>query len=214
MSVEIRKLHKRLGARQVLAGVDLMIAPSEVVVILGQNGSGKSTLLRLIAGILEPDYGQIVIAGSPVQGGGVAARQQIGYVPDTSDPLPDLLVAELCALVCSLKQAPAPGAGLMTQLGVTPYFHQRLGTLSFGQRKRACLLCALIGDPALLVLDEPSNGIDPEGIAMILSVLAEHLQRGGSAIVSTNDAPFAAALAGRQLRLQDGVLIGVSGPAT
>ena len=214
MSVEIRKLHKRFGTRQVLCGVDLTIAPSEVVVILGQNGSGKSTLLRLVAGILEPDSGKIFISGNSVEGGGVLARRQIGYVPDTSDPLPDLLVAELCALVCSLKQAPAPSASLIEQIGVASYFHQRLGTLSFGQRKRACLLCAMIGEPALLVLDEPSNGIDPDGLVMILSVIAAHLQRGGAAIVSTNDAPFAAALAGRQLRLQDGVLIGVSGPAT
>lgn len=206
MSAEIRKLHKRLGSRPVLIGVDLKIAPSEVVVVLGPNGSGKSTLLRLIAGILEPDSGQVVISGSPIHGGGVAARRLIGYVPDASDPLPDLLVAELCTLVCSLKRAPAPSASLIEQLGVSSYFHQRLGTLSFGQRKRACLLCALIGDPELLILDEPSNGIDPEGVTMILSVIAEQVRRGRSVIASTNDEPFAEALAGRQVRLQDGVL--------
>jgi ABC-type multidrug transport system ATPase subunit len=112
MSVEIRKLHKRLGARQVLCGVDLTIAPSEVVVILGQNGSGKSTSAAgSVAGILEPDS-RTDLSSLAVLFRGVAslARQQIGYVPDTSDPLPDLLVAELCALVCSLKQAPAPSA--------------------------------------------------------------------------------------------------------
>lgn len=207
MSIELENLHKRLGDREVLRGVSLSIASGAVIVILGPNGSGKSTLLRLLAGIWEPDEGQIRIHGSTLSHGGTAARALLGYVPDTSDPLPDLLVAELCSLVCALKQAPLPSIEQQQQLGVHTYWNQRLGTLSFGQRKRACLLAALIGNPKLLILDEPSNGIDPEGTAMIRDVLQQQRQNGTAIVVSTNDLPFATALAGRMFRIQEGLLI-------
>lgn len=207
MSIELTNLHKRLGDREVLRGVSLSIASGDVVVILGPNGSGKSTLLKILAGIWEPDAGHVRIHGSDLADGGVAARAQLGYVPDTSDPLPLLLVAELCSLVSALKQAPLPSLAQQQQLGVHSFWNQRLETLSFGQRKRACLLAALIGHPKLLILDEPSNGIDPDGIAMICDVIAEQRRSGTAVVVSTNDQPFAASLAGRMVRIQEGVLV-------
>lgn len=207
MSIELTNIHKRLGDCEVLRGVSLSIPSGQVVVILGPNGSGKSTLLKIVAGIWEPDQGQVRIHGSDLSNGGTAARALLGYVPDTSDPLPELLVSELCSLVSALKQAPLPSIAQQQQLGVHSYWHQKMGTLSFGQRKRACLLAALIGNPKLLILDEPSNGIDPEGIAMIGDVIATQRQRGTAIIVSTNDQPFAASLAGRPLHISEGVLI-------
>lgn len=204
MTLAIVALKKRLGRRQILDGIDLTCAPGEAVVVLGQNGSGKSTLLRLVAGILEPDSGRILVDGVELGGGGTAARRKLGYVPDSTDPLPDLLVAELCALVSSLKQAPGPPPSLAAELGVTPFLHQRLGTLSFGQRKRACLLFALIGAPQLLILDEPTNGLDPEGVALIEALVAKRRRDGAATLIATNDRPFAEALGGAAHRLSNG----------
>ncbi|MBL9043499.1 MAG: ABC transporter ATP-binding protein [Myxococcales bacterium] len=206
MRLSVQAVHKQLGTRPILRGVSFTMAADEVVVILGENGSGKSTLLQLVAGILEPDAGQIRMDGDSLTGGAVAARRKLGYVPDSASPLPDLLVAELCALVCSLKQAPPPHRTLYEQLGVAPYLQQRLGTLSFGQRKRACLLAALIGNPSLLLLDEPSNGLDPEGVQLITSLIAERRRQGLATLLSSNDPPFANALHGNHYRIQDGLL--------
>lgn len=209
MNLTIRSLKKRLGKRWILDGVELAMAPADALLVLGHNGSGKSTLLRLVAGITEPDAGQVLIDGDEVNASAIA-RRKLGYVPDNNDPLPDLLVAELCALVCSLKQAPPPPAALVAELGVTPFFHQRLATLSFGQRKRACLLAALIGDPQLLILDEPTNGLDPEGVNLMIDMVARRQRAQLSTLIATNDAPFAEALAGREYRLRDGRLIETS----
>jgi len=208
-TLEVVGLDKRLGGRPVLRGIDLRCGPGGVVVILGENGAGKSTLLRLLAGILEPDRGQIVIAGAPLAGGGVAARRALGYVPDAAEPFPELLVEELLGLCAALRQAPPPTAALVERLGVVPFLGQRTGTLSFGQRKRAYLRGALIGDPWLLILDEPTNGLDPGGVALLHELLGERRERGQATLIATNDRPFALACAGALLRLADGQL----GPA-
>jgi len=207
MRLAIHNLDKRLGTREVLRGISLSMQADEVLVILGPNGSGKSTLLRLVAGIWEPDGGRIEVDGNPLSDGRLQARRLLGYVPDSADPLPDLLVEELISLVSKLKQAPLPAPALIDQLGVTPYLGQRLGSLSFGQRKRACLLSALIGNPVLLLLDEPSNGLDPEGVAMVIELIKSRKQEGLATLLATNDKPFAAGLPGRCLRIESGQLI-------
>ena len=204
MSIELENLHKRLGDREVLRGVSLSIASGAVIVILGPNGSGKSTLLRLLAGIWEPDEGQIRIHGSTLSHGGTAARALLGYVPDTSDPLPDLLVAELCSLVCALKQAPLPSVEQQQQLGVHTYWNQRLGTLSFGQRKRACLLAALIGNPKLLILDEPTAALTERESEALLSLLSELRREGQSILYISHRLDEVMAIADHITVLRDG----------
>ena len=133
-------------------------------------------------------------------------RRHVGYVPEISCPLPHLTVKELVHLVAALKGTSFPPAALVARLGVDGFLDQTLSTLSQGQRRRACLLAALVGEPWLLVLDEPTNGLNPEGHAMLVAVLREHIQDGGALVVATHDLPFAAALSGRQLRLVDGRL--------
>lgn len=207
MRVLIRDVGKHLGPQLILHGVSLSVGDSEVVVILGPNGSGKSTLLRLVAGIWEPDQGDILIDGNPLRRGQVKARRLLGYVPDSSDPLPDLLVTEFVSLVARLKDAPLPPPELVERVGVTPYLCQRLGSLSFGQRKRACLLAALIGDPVLLLLDEPSNGLDPRGVQMVIDLIRDRRAQGLATLLSTNDEQFGAALDATCLRIEQGHLV-------
>ncbi len=207
MRVVVREVEKHLGAQRILSEVSLSVRADEVVVVLGPNGSGKSTLLKLVAGIWEPDGGDILIDGKPLRQGQVESRRRLGYVPDSADPLPDLLVCEFVSLVTRLKDAPSPSPALTDRLGVTPYLQQRLGSLSFGQRKRACLLAALIGDPVLLLLDEPSNGLDPAGIKMVIELIRSRRESGLATILSTNDEPFAAALDATCLRIENGHLV-------
>ena len=131
-------------------------------------------------------------------------------MPDATEPLPEILVGEFVALVSALQQAPPPPPELAERLSVRELWTQRLSTLSFGQRKRACVLAAHVGDPWLLVLDEPTNGLDPAGSVLMQSLLTARAAAGKATILATNDAPFAAALAtvsgGRQLVLGGGRL--------
>lgn len=210
MNLVVRALCKRLAARRVLRDIELACSDGDLVVIVGENGSGKSTLLRVLAGIFEPDTGQVLLDGIELRGGGGLARRHVAYVPDASDPLPDLTVREFLALVAALKGAPLPSSAQYDRLHVSATVEQRMGSLSFGQRKRVCLLAAQIGDPWLWLLDEPTNGIDPEGVQLIHALLVERQQRRESTILATNDRPFVAALvtsqSARVLRLCDGAL--------
>jgi ABC-type multidrug transport system ATPase subunit len=208
MNLIVSDLRKRLGGRQILDGAELRCGPGEIAVLRGPNGTGKSTLLRLICGILVPDSGRISLGPHRLDGDGAAGRRHIGYVPDASEPLPELLVEEFLTLVRSLKQAPPePGtAALLDRLGVSSLLRRRLTALSFGQRKRVCLAAALLGDPHLLLCDEPSDGLDPDGIAAVLGILRERSGRGLAAVLTTNDTAFAIAVGGTAYRLREGRL--------
>jgi ABC-type multidrug transport system ATPase subunit len=205
----VDQIHRRYGSRRVLDGVSASCAPGETLVVVGENGSGKSTLLSIVAGLIEPNAGQVILLGKPITAGAVAGRRHLGYLPDAPDAFPDLAVAELLALSLSLKRAAPPAPGLESwtaRLGLSANLQQRLDTLSFGQRKRAFLLSALIGDPWLLILDEPSNGLDPGGVALVLDIVAERRSAGQATLVASNDASFVMALGGTVLRLAAGRL--------
>jgi len=204
--LEMIGVRKRLGTRIVLAAIDLRCAPGEVTLLLGENGAGKSTLLRIAAGLVEPNRGTVRVAGATLTGGAAAGRRALGYAPDTADAFPELGVRELLTLVAALKQAPPPSPELCARLGLTQVMDQRMRTLSFGQVKRTYLAAVTIGAPKLWVLDEPSNGLDPEGGALVATLLREHAAAGGSALVATNDARFVALCPGRLVRLVDGAL--------
>jgi ABC-type multidrug transport system ATPase subunit len=207
--LEMTGIRKRLGGRWILDGVALACGAGGMALVLGENGAGKSTLLRIAAGIVVPDAGRVTVGGASIVEGGVMGRAQLGYAPDTADAFPELSVRELIALVVALRRAPAPSEALRERLGLTPIWDQRLRTLSFGQVKRSYLLAAMVGSPALLILDEPSNGLDPAGAAMLAALLRERAEAGGAALVATNDAGFAASLGGSRQQLVGGQLLPV-----
>ncbi len=197
MTLSVRSLRVRLDGRPVLRGVSLELEPGQVLAVVGPNGSGKTTLLRTVAGVLAPDEGSVTIKGEPLR----RARRHLGYVPEGADPPPHLTVAELEALVASVRRAPPLSHALRERLGVTAYRDQRIGSLSLGQRRRACLAAALVGDPWLLVLDEPTNGLDPSGVGDLAALLGERRDAGHGALISTHDLAFADILGARRLEL-------------
>ena len=163
----------------------------------GEVGLGDQALALEQAG----DAGVGAAVGGVALEGGAQARAGLAYVPDTADAFPELSVRELIDLVAALRGVSAPPEALRERLGLTAVWHQRLATLSFGQVKRTYLLAALTGSPPLLILDEPSNGLDPEGAAMLAALLHERAAAGAGAVVATNDAGFAASLGGTRHRL-------------
>jgi ABC-2 type transport system ATP-binding protein len=196
VSLRVRDLGKRLGGRWVLRRLSFTV-DAGVAAILGANGAGKTTLLRLIAGVLEPDEGQVFLRDRPV----ARARAEVGYVPEAADPPLHLTVAELLALVAALRRAPPLAGAVAASLGVDALAGQRLGSLSLGQRRRACVAAALVGAPWLLLLDEPTNGLDAAGAALLVRLVADHVAGGGCAVVATHDLAFADAVAARRIEL-------------
>lgn len=175
--VEARGIHKSLGRRAVLRGFDLCLERGERVVILGENGCGKSTLLYIVAAVLEPDAGSVI------------APQSLGFAPEKPDIPEHLRVGEWLDIVASLKGLLSVGT---LPFGVDTLTEQRVSALSLGQRQRVSLASAWLGDPELLVLDEPTNGLDAATQAEVTCRLA-----ATSALIATHDRHFAAAIATR-----------------
>jgi ABC-type multidrug transport system ATPase subunit len=204
-SLVVRDVSKRLGGRDVLSTVSLTCAGGQTCTIIGANGSGKSTLLRIVVGLVEPDRGTVEIGGLSAHGSTGTAQRQLGYLPDATDVLPELSVGELVALVQTFKRPrsdeAAAFATLRARLGLDPIWRQRLATLSFGQRKRALLLAALVGGPPLLVLDEPTNGMDGDGSELVASLIDERRRAGLATVLATNDRGLAQSLNARRFEL-------------
>jgi len=212
----IANISKTLNRRRVLTGVHLTCGPAEICVVLGPNGAGKSTLLRIVCGLMEADHGTVEICGNSLTDAEVSAKACLGYVPDATDALPDLLASEFVAFVSAMKarpggKRPKPDDSLLERLDVLPFWRHRIGALSFGQKKRVCLAAALCGNPTLLVMDEPTSGLDPSGIALIKSLITERQHANQCTLLSTNDLQFAQSIGGKQYRLIDGKLIRIPG---
>jgi ABC-2 type transport system ATP-binding protein len=173
MSVlKARGIRKSFGRRRVLAGLNLEVAPGELVAIVGENGTGKTTLLRILAGDLRPDAGEIAVAGRP------------GYCPQT------VVLDEALTVDQHVRYFQAAyGIGslvraeeLIVRLGFTACRGQRAGTLSGGTRQKLSLTLALMHDPPLLLLDEPYQGFDWQTYLAFWD-LAGELRAAGTAIV-------------------------------
>jgi len=196
----VDSLGVKRGGRRVLEGASLVAAAGDVVGIVGSNGSGKTTLLAAVAGVLAPDRGAVTIAGASVWGPDrerVASRRQLGYVPEGADPPGHLTCDELLALVAAVKGAPPLGADLRASLDLGALGRVRIDRMSLGQRRRTCLAAALIGEPRLLVLDEPDNGLDAVGIDTLVAILGERSAAGAAALVASHDAHFLARIQAR-----------------
>jgi len=209
--LKVTEVSKVLGSRRVLDRVNLALGRGEIGVVLGENGAGKSTLLRIVAGVLALDRGDVEVDGVSLSRDEVKVKAKVGYVPDATEALPELLVREFIDLVWRLKRAIIPNAQppsetLIARLGLSHVWRQSVATLSFGQRKRMCLLAALCGDPALLILDEPSNGLDAEGAALMAEIIGERCTEDRATLFSTNDVAFAAKVGGARYRIASGTL--------
>lgn len=199
---------KRYGPRPILRAVDLAVAPRETVALLGPNGSGKTTLLRIAATIARPDAGRVVVGGVDARRFGELARARLAYAPQNAPVYAELTVAEHLAWWGRLRGARVERADVeraLADAGLARMSRERGVALSRGQRQRLVLAMSFLGDPPLLLLDEPFTGLDGEGQEWLEARLAA--RRGSTAtLVAWHDADAARRLADRRLRLADGRL--------
>lgn len=173
--LHVRDVHARYGKREILRGVSLQVRAGEWFCLLGPNGVGKSTLLHCIAGRLSPSSGQVLICGNAIDTQTAAAKHQLGYAC-APEQLPGLLTGRQCLEVyANAKGLPSVDADVLTlaeHLQFTRYLDHFVDTYSLGTRQKLCILLALLGEPALIVLDEAFNGLDPASAL----VVKRHLQ--------------------------------------
>lgn len=183
--IEARGLAKRFGARRVLVDVTCDIPSGAVTAVIGPNGAGKTTFNKCLVGLVRPDVGTLTLAGRPLIDN-VAARAAIGYMPQLPRFPDNLTGAELLGLLRSLRGPSTPQDDTLLQaLDVAPLLHQAVRLMSGGQRQRLNAALAFLFAPQVLVLDEPTAGLDPRS-ASILKAHVRRLRDLGVAVLITS----------------------------
>ncbi|MFZ9500476.1 MAG: ABC transporter ATP-binding protein [Beijerinckiaceae bacterium] len=164
--VETRALVKKFGAFTAVDGISFSVGRGEVVGFLGPNGAGKSTTMKIVAGFLEPTSGASFVAGHDSQEDPIAARQRLGYLPEGAPAYPDMTVGAFLEFVAAMRGLSAPQARerlaeLVERIDLAEVWSRRIEALSKGFKRRVGIAQALVHDPDVLILDEPTDGLDP-----------------------------------------------------
>ena len=177
MSLSIQQLTKYYGQQAALNNVSFELHAGEIAGFLGPNGAGKSTLMKIVTGYISADAGTVSVCGEKVTETGLKTRRMIGYLPEHNPLYPDLYVKEYLQFVAGMyhlgKQSKSRVDEMIERTGLTNEYKKRIGQLSKGYRQRVGLAQALIHDPKVLILDEPTTGLDPNQLEEIRNLIIE-----------------------------------------
>ncbi|MFF4403135.1 ABC transporter ATP-binding protein [Streptomyces sp. NPDC001262] len=214
-AIEIRSLTKRYGRTTGVEGIDIAVAAGEVFGFLGPNGAGKTTTIRCLVGLLRPTSGSVRLLGHDPVDGHREVAPRLGYVPGELRFYPELTGARTLGLLASLQGAPSPRrAELCERLGLTAADLARtVGEYSRGMKQKLGLVQALQHDPELVVLDEPTEGLDPLVQETFYELLAEAAAAGRTVLLSSHVLPEVQRTCGRVAIVRQGRLVTVQSVA-
>lgn len=210
--ITVAGLTRRFGTFTAVDNVSFDIPAGQIVGLLGHNGAGKTTIMKMLTGFLEPSAGSICINGNAVGSiGGPSAANDIGYLPESLPVYPELTVADYLDYVAELRGVTAQAKPLaigqvVRQTHLTEKITQTIGTLSRGYRQRVGVAQALLAKPRLLILDEPTNGLDPMQI-LHMRALIKGLSQQATVVLSTHILQEVKAVCDRVLILRNGRLV-------
>ncbi len=212
-----RGLRKRYGAANVVDGVALEVAPGESFGLLGPNGAGKTTTLRLCLGLTHPDAGEIELLGEPVPARAREARRRVGVVPQIDNLDPDFTVAENLVVYgryfgLAPREIAARLPGLLEFAGLSGRADARIDALSGGMKRRLTLARALVNEPQLIFMDEPTTGLDPQARHLIWERLRRLTQEGRTLVLTTHFMEEAERLCHRLAVMDRGRIIAEGSP--
>jgi ABC-2 type transport system ATP-binding protein len=209
-----RGLVRLFGDGAGVRGMDITVAAGQIHALVGLNGAGKSTLMRILLGMLKPTSGTVTIEGRGLE---TADWASVGHLVETPLAYGELTVRQNLVLGARLHGVPSSRVALMVdsamaELRLDPYASRRSRTLSLGNRQRLGLASALQHDPRIIVLDEPSNGLDPAGVILLREALLSRVGKGAAVLVSSHHLDEVARLADRISVVNQGRIIGELDP--
>ncbi|NKI27043.1 ABC transporter ATP-binding protein [Arenibacter sp. 6A1] len=187
--IQVDNLHKKFGKNQVLSALDLKIEGGGIFAILGPNGSGKTTLIKSILGMVVPNKGSISVLDKPIKSGW-KYRQEINYLPQIANFPGNLKVKELIAMIKDLRQKPSEENKLITLFGLEPFMDKKLSTLSGGTKQKVNLVLTFMFNSPLIILDEPTNGLDPATHIKLKNLIKEEKAKGKTLLITSHIMQF------------------------
>lgn len=214
--VEARSLQKLYGSTHAVDGISFKVSRGEVVGFLGPNGAGKSTTMKMLTGYLRPTAGQAIVGGINVEDDPLAAKRMIGYLPENAPLYDEMMVADFLEFIADLRGIKGTNRKerlrtVCDRCGLEGVLGKNIGHLSKGYRQRVGLAQAIVHDPDLLILDEPTAGLDPNQIVEIRELI-KALGREKTVILSTHILPEVQATCRRILIINNGKLVADDAP--
>lgn len=208
--LSVNKVTKYYDGQNGIGNIDFSCKNGEAAAIIGPNGAGKSTLLKIMAGILKADEGSVLIDGFDT--GKYENRRLIGYMPDKMELARGLTVKNFLHMVCDYKyggrfREDAEQAVLM--FGLEAYQNRAFQKLSMGNQKKAAIIAAFLGNPRLIILDEPTNGVDTAGIIALKQSIRAAREAGSILVVSSHILDFVSRISDINLFLKDGKIAAI-----
>jgi len=215
--IEVRDLHKRYGDLHAVRGLSFSLGEGEVLGFLGPNGAGKSTTMKMIVGFLAPSAGQISIFGHDVVTDPLAAQRLIGYLPEGAPSYEDMSVIGFLRFIAGVRgfkgeEAARRVDAALTRMNLDAVIHQRIETLSKGFKRRVGLAQAILHDPRVLILDEPTDGLDPNQKHQVRELI-RGLAKDKIVIISTHILEEVNAVCQRAVIIADGQIVADGTPA-
>jgi ABC-2 type transport system ATP-binding protein len=210
MSIVIQDVTKFYGTQKALDNVSFEVKTGEIVGFLGPNGAGKSTMMKIITGFIPASSGSVTVNGMPVENDNPEVKKQIGYLPENNPLYPEMYVREYLGFVASIYKTGIPVKkqtdSIIELTGLGPEQNKKIGSLSKGYRQRVGLAQALIHNPAVLILDEPTTGLDPNQIVEIRNLIKE-AGKEKTVMISTHIMQEVEAICGRVIIIDKGIIV-------
>lgn len=204
MSLQIQNLTKKFGEQVALNNVNISIQKNEIIGLLGPNGAGKSTLMKSVVGSLEIEEGEILFNDKNITEFPIETKKNIGFLPENNPLYLEMYIKEYLQFVANIHQLPSSRVDEVIELvGISPEKNKKISQLSKGYKQRVGLAQAIIHQPDLLILDEPTNGLDPNQILEIRSVIKE-IGKEKTIILSTHIMQEVEALCSRVILIHKG----------
>ena len=210
MSIVVQRITKYFGQQKALDNVSFQVKTGEIVGFLGPNGAGKSTMMKIITGFIPATSGQVHINDLEVGTNNLEVRKKIGYLPENNPLYPEMYVREYLGFVASIYSSQIPKKkqidNIIEVTGLLPEQKKKIGSLSKGYRQRVGLAQALIHDPAVLILDEATTGLDPNQIVEIRNLIKE-AGREKTVMLSTHIMQEVEAICDRVIIIDKGIIV-------
>lgn len=215
--IEIKNLSKQFGVIRAVDDITFNVGEGEVLGFLGPNGAGKSTTMKMLTGFLAPTRGSVLIYGFDMQDANTAAKKLVGYLPEGAPSYGEMTVIGFLQFIAEIRQVPSSQrqdaiAAVISKIGLQSVTHQTIDTLSKGFKRRVGLAQAILHDPKVLVLDEPTDGLDPNQKHQVRQLI-HNMAKDKIVIVSTHILEEVSAVCTRAIIINHGKMIIDESPA-